>query len=112
MPKNRNIKNGQKKKKTDKKSDEKEPAKDNVKEFDNSIVYNKMGINRELFQECFNFQEPTFMLKDLLLTNGKKKNNDLVNVIKGGLSDLKDEVEEVPENQIVIEKPDKNNRYW
>ena len=40
----------------------------------------------------------------------KKKNNDFANVIKGGLSDLKDEIEEMSEI-VVIEKPDKNSRY-
>ena len=63
-----------------------------------------MGINRELFKEYFNFQPPTFVLKALLLTNDKKKNNDLVNLIKSGFSDLENEIEEISENQTAIEK--------
>ena len=54
-------------KKTDKRSDKKEPAKD-VKEFSNSIVYKEMDIHRELFQEYFKFQAPSFMLKDKIIT--------------------------------------------
>ena len=34
----------------------------------------------------------TAMLKAVYNTNSKKKNNDLINAIKSGLSDLKDEI--------------------
>ena len=71
-----------KKKQSDKKSDRKEQAKNNVKEFNESIAFKEMGINRELFREHIKLQTPTFLLKTLLLTNDKKKNDILVNTIK------------------------------
>ena len=46
------------------------------------------------------------MLKFIYNTNDKKKNNDLINVIKIGLSDLKDEIKKMSKNEIKIEKPD------
>ena len=67
----------------------------------------KTSMNRELFQKHFNFQTPIAMLRDLFHTNNKKKNNDLVNVIKSGWSDLKDEIEKMSENEIELEKPNK-----
>ena len=47
------------------------------------------------------------MLKDLCRVNDKYKNNDLVNVIKMGLSDLKNETEYMGEDEKKIEKPNK-----
>ena len=45
------------------------------------------------------------MLKDLYRTNDKYKNNELVNVIKSGFSDLKNEIENMGEEEKEIEKP-------
>ena len=47
------------------------------------------------------------MLKAVYNTNSKMKNTDLINVIKSGLSDLKDEIKEMSEDEIKIEKPHK-----
>ena len=47
------------------------------------------------------------MLKTVYTTNNRKKNNDLVNVIKGGLSDLKNEIENMGQKEKEIEKPNK-----
>ena len=47
------------------------------------------------------------MEKTLLETKDKKKNNNLVNVIKSELRDLKDEIEKMSENKKEIEKPNK-----
>ena len=44
------------------------------------------------------------MLKDLYRTNDKYKNNELVNVIKSGFSDLKNEIENMGEEEKEIEK--------
>ena len=52
-----------------------------------------MGINRELFKRFLDFQIPSAMLKAVYNTVNKKKKTDLVNVIKSGLSDLKNEIE-------------------
>ena len=37
----------------------------------------------------------------------KNKNNKLVNVVKSGLSDLKDKIKETSEDEKEMEKPDK-----
>ena len=47
------------------------------------------------------------MLKAVYNTDSKKKNNDLVNLIKSELSNLKYGTEEMSENEIEIEKPNK-----
>ena len=47
------------------------------------------------------------MLKAVYNTNSKMKNTDLINVIKSGLSDLKDEIKEMSEDEIKIKKPHK-----
>ena len=47
------------------------------------------------------------MLKAVYNTNSKMKSTDLINVIKSGLSDLKDEIKEMSEDEIKIEKPHK-----
>ena len=45
------------------------------------------------------------MLKAVYTINDRKKNKDLVNVIKSGLSDLKNEIENMSEKEKEIEKP-------
>ena len=44
-------------------------------------------------------------MKDLYRINDKCKNKDLVNVIKSGLTDLKNETENMSEEEKEIEKP-------
>ena len=39
------------------------------------------------------------MLKSVYKTNDKKNNNKLVNIIKSGLSDLKNEIENMSEEE-------------
>ena len=63
------------------------------------------GINYELFQKHFKFQKPSDILKSVYKTNDKKNNNKLVNIIKSGLSDLKNEIEDMSEEEKEIEKP-------
>ena len=50
---------------------------------------------------------PSALVKQLYKSKNKKDNNKLVHVIKSGLSDLKDEIKKIPENEIQTEKPDK-----
>ena len=88
-----------------KKEPPKKPTKNDVQHFNKLINKEEMGINRELFQRFFNFQMPSDLLKAVYITNDKKKNRDLVNVIISGLSDLKDEIEKMSEDEIKIEKP-------
>ena len=47
------------------------------------------------------------MTKQLYETKNKKENNELVNVIKSGLIDLKDEIEKMSEDEKKPKKPDK-----
>ena len=47
------------------------------------------------------------MLKAVYTTNNRRKNENLVNVIKGGLSDLKNEVEKMSSDENGTEKRDK-----
>ena len=84
------------KKKKDKKPDKKEPpkipTKSDVKEFSDLISKEVTGTNRELFQRLFKFQMPSAILKAVYNTECKKKNIDLVDTIKSGIIDLKDEI--------------------
>ena len=59
----------------------------------------------ELFKKYFSVQMPTEMLKTLYALNDKNKNNMLVNMIKSGLNDLKNEIKKVSKDEIIIEKP-------
>ena len=61
-------------------------------------------LNNELLKKNFSFRRPSEMLKALYSTNNKRKNEKLVNLIKSGLSNLKNEIKEMPDNK--IEKPD------
>ena len=45
------------------------------------------------------------MLKTLYNLNDRNKNNQLVNMIKRGLSDLKNEIKKMSKNEIKTEKP-------
>ena len=45
------------------------------------------------------------MFKNLFNQNNKNKNNELVNIIKSALSDFKDEIENMSEEEKEIEKP-------
>ena len=57
------------------------------------IEHAQIHINNELFHfkyfKHFKYSEPVDMVKDLLNIKDKDENNDLVNVIKSGLKDLK-----------------------
>ena len=64
-------------------------------------------MNMELFQKYINFQMLSAILRDLFCRKDKNKNNNLVDAIKSELSVLREEIEEMSENEIEIEKPDK-----
>ena len=57
------------------------------------------GINRQLFEKLFKMQKPSDMLKTLYTTNDTKKNFDLVNLTKSRLSDLKNEIKNISEEE-------------
>ena len=76
--------------------------KDEKYPFSNKLVditEEVKNINRELFQKHLKFQMPGLMLRDLYRINNKKKNNELVNMIQSGLSDLEDEIEKISEKK-------------
>ena len=58
-----------------------------------------------MFKEYFKFESPTDFTKQLFETKNENKNNDLVNVIKSGLIDLKKEIEKASEEEIKIKNP-------
>ena len=60
-------------------------------------------INKGIFKNDFFFQTPSKLLKNLYKTNDKEKNSMLVNVINGGLEDLKKEINNMSENEKDIE---------
>ena len=47
------------------------------------------------------------MLKAVYATNNKRKNEKLVTMIESGLSDIKNEIKKISDDEIEIEKPDK-----
>ena len=52
-----------------------------------------------MFQNYFSFQRASDMLKDLYRIIDKYKNNELVNIIKSGLINLKNETENMSEEE-------------
>ena len=60
-----------------------------------------------MFEKKINFVSPTVLTKQLHKIKNKNKNNELVNLIKSGLSDLKDEIKEISKGETKNEKPDK-----
>ena len=88
------------------KSEEKS-KKERVKKFVKYIENESNIINYDLIKKHFNFAAPSALVKQLYVTKNRKKNNGLVNVIKSGLSDSKDEIKKKCEDEKEIEKPDK-----
>ena len=74
-----------------------EKIKDDYKNFFKYIEDESKDISYELFKKHFKFVSPTVLTKQLYKTKNKNKNNELVNVIKSGLIDLKDEIKKMSE---------------
>ena len=77
----------------------KKSTKDNMSNFNEWINRKETGISSEIFQEYFKHQIPSDTLKDLYRINDKKKERKLVNAIKSGLSDLKNESKNMDEKE-------------
>ena len=60
-----------------------------------------------MFKKHVNFVVPNALVKKLYETKNKNKKDKLVNIIKNGLSDLKDEIKGMSEDEIKTEKPGK-----
>ena len=80
-------------------------AKNKVNEFNKLIPENKNSRNNDLFKKHFSYHKLTDMLKAVYDIKNTKKNNELANLIKSELSDLKSEIEEMSENEIKTEQP-------
>ena len=80
-------------------------TKDDWIKFNEWINEKEKDINSELLQEHFRYQRPSDMLQDLYRINDKKKNNEPVNLTKSGLSNLKNEIENIDEEEKETEKP-------
>ena len=61
----------------------------------------------ELFEKYFYVLIPTVLVKKLYETKDKNESNELVNVIKSGIIDLKNEIKKMSKEEIENEKPEK-----
>ena len=91
---------------TKEKESEEESKKERTKDFFEYIENESKDVNYELLKK-HNFEVPTVLAKKLFKTKNKNKNNELVKVIKSGLSDLKDELKEISKEEIENKKLDK-----
>ena len=73
-----------------KKKERQKNEMNSVSEFSKPII-GKKNIKQELFKKHFRFQSPIDMLMDVCKKNNKHKL--LVNLIKNGLIDLRNEIE-------------------
>ena len=90
---------------SDNKEPPKKPTKHNWVKFNEWVNKKETGINSEIFQRYFKYQSRSDMLKNLYRINDKYKSNDSVNVIKSGLSQLKNEIIYISKEEKEIEKP-------
>ena len=84
-----------------------EKVKDDYKIFVKYIEDESKDISYELFEKIFYFSVPTVLVKELYETKDKNENNELVNVIKSGIIDFKDEIKKMSKEEKENEKPDK-----
>ena len=74
-----------------------------IKYFDNK----SKTIKYKLLKECFNFKVPSDLAKRLFERKDKKRNNELVELIRVRWSNLQDEIEQMSEDEKETEKTDK-----
>ena len=79
-----------------KKKNQKKNQKKKLEKFINNAIAliekESKGINNDLLKIYFNFSAPIDLAKKLFETKDKKKNSELVEEIKNGWSNLKDEI--------------------
>ena len=73
-----------------------------MKELNRLVVEEGKIINKELFKKYFGFQDLIDMQRELYKITDK--NTGLVNVIKNGLIDLRNKIEEMSEDGIENER--------
>ena len=84
-----------------------EKIKDDYKNFFNYIEDESKGISYELFEKHFHFVSLIILAKKLYKIKNEKENNELANVVKSGIIDLKYEIKKMSGNKKRNEKPDK-----
>ena len=67
------------------------------------IVDEEIDLNEELFNKYFKIQRPSDMVMYLNKTNDTEKNNEVANLIKSGLKDLKEEIKKTSTEEKEIE---------
>ena len=77
------------------------------KELIEYIENKSRTIDYDLIKEYFNFKVPRALAKKLFETKDKKKNNELVELIRVRWSNLQDEIGKMSEDEKETEKPDK-----
>ena len=81
-----------------KKNEKKNQKKEESKNLSNILRINQRT-NYDLFKDYFKFVVPSALVKKLYEIKNKKKKKKLVNVIKSGLSDLKDRIKEMSDDE-------------
>ena len=74
--------------------------------YDEIIKYEK-DINMKLFQKHFDVQRPSLILKSLYSIDDKETNNDFSDMVGSSLTDLKDNLRTMFQNENKIEQPDR-----
>ena len=87
-------------KKPDKKQSPKKATKIDANKYNELINENEADINSGIFKKHFSFRRPSNMLKAVYTTTDRTKNAKLVNVIRSGLSDLKNETQKMSDDEI------------
>ena len=66
-------------------------------EFMNKIIADEKDIDNVIFLDCFKYQDPSFLVKDLISAK-QNKNEKLVNNINNGLINLRNDInrKEIP----------------
>ena len=59
-------------------------------------------MNKQLFKKYFRFQRSGEMLNAVYNTDNEQNNNDLINLIKSELNNVKDIIEKISEDDIKI----------
>ena len=77
-----------------------------MKELSKLVNKEQTSMKSDLFQKHFSFDRPIALLKSLSRAKDKIKNKELGDLTKSGLSDLKNEIKEMSENEIGVEEPD------
>ena len=81
-----------------KKNEKKNQKKEESKNLSNILRINQRT-NYDLFKDYFKFVVPSALVKKLYEIKNKKKKKKLVNVTKSGLSDLKDRIKEMSDDE-------------